>query len=173
MSQSKPKLRLPSEALDAKIDYVDLTSNSQTKQESNVLHAFRVDNIGLLLQSGMTSELLQNLSICSLPNTNRVLYGMGNLRGNIIPVFDLRCLFGMPECENKYFLVIDEGENAVAILLDQMPLQMDIREEYKLNSLPPMPSILRPFVNDVYHSDGLWVDCDLMSFFESLRDYIN
>jgi twitching motility protein PilI len=173
MSPSKPQLLPPSKALEAKIDYVDVSAGTQKQQESNVLHAFKIDNIGLLLQSGMTSELLQNISICSLPNTNRVLYGMGNLRGNIIPVFDLRYLFGMPECENKYFLVIGEGENAVAILLDEIPLQIDIQEDFKLNSLPPMPSVLRPYVRDVYHSGGLWVDCDLMSFFECLQEYIN
>ena len=172
MAESKPPLQLPSQALATKIDYVDLSDTQQEQQHAQVLHAFRLDNLGLLMQREMTSELLVNLSICSLPNTNRVLYGMGNLRGNIIPVFDLQYLFRMPECKRKYFLVIGEGDNAVAVLLDEVPLQINIEEQYMLNALPLMPAVLRPFVRSAYHSDGLWVDCDLMSFFESLREHI-
>lgn len=174
---SEHQLQLPSQALVAKIDYVDVSESErdQTQQESQelqVLHAFKVDNIGLLLQSDMISELLTSLSICRLPNTNQALHGMGNLRGNIIPVFDLRHLFGMPEHKHKYVLAIGEGESAVAVLLDEVPLQVEIEEQYKLNALPPMPAVLRPHVRGAYHTDGLWVDFDLMSFFESLHEYI-
>lgn len=172
MSEIKPELRLPSKALAANIDYVDLSDSQQEQQKTQALHAFRIDNLGLLMQTDMTSELLANLSICNLPNTNRVLYGMGNLRGNIIPVFDLQYLFGMPEGKRKYFLVIGSGENAVAVLLDEVPLQVNIEEQYMLNALPLMPAVLRPFVRAAYHSDGLWVDCDLMAFFESLTEHI-
>lgn len=171
---SKPQLQLPSQALAAKINYVDdnVSDSDQKQQKTQILHAFKVDNLGILLQSDMISELLTNLSVCKLPNTNQTLYGMGNLRGNIIPVFDLRTLFEMPECTHKYFLVIGEGDNAVAVLLDEVPLQIEIEEQDKLNALPPMPSVLRPYVKEAFHSNGLWVDCDLMSFFESLSDYI-
>ncbi len=171
---SKPQLQLPSQALAAKIDYVDVSvaEGSQEHQNSQVLHGFKIDNLGVLLQSGMISELLTNLSVCSLPNTTQTLYGMGNLRGNIIPVFDLRHLFGMPERQHKYFLVIGEGDNAVAVLLDEVPVQIVIDEQDKLNALPPMPSVLRPHVVNAYYSNGLWVESDLMPFFESLSEYI-
>lgn len=171
---SKPQLILPSQALATKIDYVDVnvTDSDQTQQRLQVLHGFKIDSLGLLLSSNMISELLTSLSVCKLPNTNQTLYGMGNLRGNIIPVFDLRYLFGMPECEQKYFLVIGEGENAVGVLLDEVPLQIEIAEQDKLNALPPMPGVLRPHVKDAYYSNGLWVDCDLIPFFESLSQYI-
>lgn len=171
---SKPELKLPSQALAAKIDYVDVSVSDidQAQQKTEGLHGFKIDNLGLLMQSGMISELLTSLDVCSLPNTNAILYGMGNVRGNIIPVFDLRALFEMPESKNKYFLVIGEGGNSVAVLLDEVPLQVNIAEQDKLNALPPMPDVLKPHVKDVYYSDGLWVDCDLMLFFESLGEYI-
>ena len=171
---SKPQLQLPSQALATKIHYVDLsvTDDSQEQQSLDVLHGFKIDNLGLLLELGMTSELLTNLSVCSLPNTNQLLYGMANLRGNIIPVFNLRYLFGMPESQHKYFLVIGEGDNAVAVLLDEVPSQIQINEKERLNALPPMPSVLRPHVVNTYYSNGLWVECDLMPFFESLSEYI-
>lgn len=172
MSEPKFQLKLPSQALSTKIDYVYVTDDGDSQQESRVLHGFLVDNIGLLLRSEMTSELLTSLPICSLPNTNRVLHGMGNLRGNIIPVFDLQYFFGMPESKNKYVLAIGAGEDAVAVLLNDVPVQIEIEEQNRLNSLPPLPGVLRPHVRAVYHSKGLWVDCDLMSFFESLREYV-
>lgn len=172
MSEPKFELKLPSKALNNKIDYAEVVDDADKQQEVKVLHGFQIDNVGLLLRSEMTSELLTSLPICGLPNTNRVLHGMGNLRGNIIPVFDLQYLFGMPESKNKYVLAIGAGEDAVAVLLNSVPMQIDIDEQNRLNSLPPLPGVLRPHVRAVYHSNGLWVDCDLMSFFESLREYV-
>lgn len=173
---SKPELQLPSQALAPKINYIDVDAGSvaasEDYQDSQLLHGFKIDNLGILLESEMTSELLTNLSVCSLPNTNQALYGMANLRGNTIPVFDLRFLFGMPECEYKYFLVIGTGEDSVSILLDEVPVQIDVGEQEKLNAFPPIPSVLRPHVTNAYYADNLWVECDLMRFFESLSDHI-
>ena len=172
----KPELQLPSQALASKVNYIDVNEDSITAsadyQDSRLLHGFKIDNLGMLLESQMTSELLTNLSVCSLPNTNQALYGMANLRGNIIPVFNLRFLFNMSEREYKYFLVIGSGENSVAVLLDEVPIQIDVGEQEKLNAFPPIPSVLRPHVTDAYYSDGLWVGCDLMRFFESLSEHI-
>ena len=173
---SKPELELPSQALASKVNYIDVDADSiavnENIQGSQLLHGFKIDNLGVLLESQMMSELLTSLPVCSLPNTNQALYGMANLRGNIIPVFDLRFLFGMPESEYKYFLVIGSGEHSVAVLLDEVPIQVDVGEQEKLNALPPIPSVLRPHVTDAYYSDGLWVGCDLMRFFESLSEHI-
>lgn len=171
---SKPELQRPSQALAPKVTYVNIddSNNDQTQQDAQILHAFKVDNLGVLLDARTVSELLTNLSVCRLPNTNNVLHGMGNLRGNIIPVFDLRTLFGMPECDYKYFLVIGEGADAVAVLLDEVPLQIDINEQNKMNALPPMPAAIRAHVKSAFHSNGLWVECDLLSFFESLQHYL-
>ena len=173
---TKPKLQLPSQALAPKGIYIDANTDSiadsEDYQDLQLLHGFKVDNLGVLLESEMMSELLTNLPICSLPNTNQALYGMANLRGNIIPVFDLRFLFGMPECDYKYFLVIGTGENSISVLLDEVPIQVNVGEQEKLNAFPPIPDVLRPHVTDAYYSEGLWVGCDLMRFFESLSEHI-
>jgi len=176
---SKPDLQLPSQALTRKANFIDVDADSIAANEDykdlQLLHGFKIDNLGVLLEPEMMSELLTNLSVCSLPNTNQTLYGMANLRGNIIPVFDLRFLLGMPECEYKYFLVLGTGENSVSVLLDEVPTQVNLQELEKLSAFPPIPDVLRPHVTDSYYSEdseGLWVDCDLMQFFESLSRHI-
>jgi len=173
---SQKQLRLPSQAL--KISFQVNKGNESASIESDklntkILHAFQIEQIGLLLPETIISELLEDMSTCRLPNTSPVLYGMGNLRGRIIPIFDLHYLFDMPRGEKQYFLVIGSDENTVAVLLNALPLQVKLSDQDKLNSLPPIPENLRTFTRACYESDGLWLDCDLFAFFMKIKEQLN
>ena len=85
-------LILPSLALSKKFVGVDSNYKPNRLRHTNTeksYHAFTIGSIGLLIPAEMTSEFSDGLAYCYLPNTNTILYGMANLRGNIIPVFDL------------------------------------------------------------------------------------
>jgi len=169
-------LRLPSQALKVDFQFDDTSSSKfidSKDVDTKVLHAFQIEQIGLLLPETIISELLEDMSTCRLPNTSPVLYGMGNLRGRIIPIFDLHYLFDMPRGDKQYFLVIGSDENTVAVLLNALPLQVRLSESEKLNSLPPIPDILRAFTRACYESDGLWLECDLFAFFMKIREQLN
>jgi len=170
------KLQIPSQALKSTFGFNenDSTELLGTEQsDSKTLHAFQIQQIGLLLPEIIISELLDDMSTCRLPNTSPILYGMGNLRGKIIPVFDLYYLFDMPRGDGRYFLVIGSDDDTVAVLLNSIPLQVELSERKKLNSLPPIPDSLRPFTKSCYESDGLWFDCDLFGFFMKLKEQLN
>jgi len=170
------KLKLPSQALKSIFQFSENNSSTLVKSEqldAKTLHAFRVEQIGLLLPEAIISELLEDMSTCRLPNTSPVLYGMGNLRGKVIPIFDLHYLFDMPRGDGRYFLVIGSDENTVAVLLNTLPLQVRLSEREKLNSLPPIPDSLRPFTKACYENDGLWLECDLFDFFLKLKEQLN
>ncbi len=89
-------------------------------------HGFWIGNIGLLLPHKMISEVSEGLAICRLPNTPHWMSGMSNLRGEMVPVFDLSLLLNIQtEKETKrkqLFLKIDD--EWVGIYSDRLPARI-------------------------------------------------
>ena len=59
-------------------------------------YGYQVDTLNFLIRQGCVSEVLQMTDIWTLPGAPRWLLGLVNLRSNLVPVFDLRMLFGLP-----------------------------------------------------------------------------
>lgn len=168
------QLMAPSQAL--KRSFVGADSFNKTtrpdagKTESGNYHAFRVGDIGLLIPQDTISEVAEKLSFCPLPNTRAVLFGMANLRGNIIPLFNLHELFGFttPASTARKFLIIGRGEDALAIMISELPQHIRVTADHRLSNLPPMPEPLQAYLKNCYQKDGVWLDINYADFFESL-----
>lgn len=178
------ELMLPSAALNKPFvgaDAFDKKVDDDTAKDSETgsYHAFRIGDIGLLIPQDTISEVAEALSYCQLPNTSAVLYGMANLRGNIIPIFDLHELFDFDtnaksvrgKVERKV-LIIGRGEDAVAVMISELPTRISISPEQRLSSLPPMPEALRPYIKRCYQEDGVWFDWDMDGFFDAIDTYV-
>ena len=173
------ELMLPSLAL--KKSFVDADAfNKKTEPdlpkdiEAGSYHAFRIGDIGLLIPQDSICEVAEELAYCQLPNTSAVLYGMANLRGSIIPLFDLHELFGFA-INNKTarkVLIIGRGENAVAVMISELPIRILITSDHRLSNLPPIPDKLQPYIKSCYQEDGVWFSWDLDSFFNDINTFI-
>jgi purine-binding chemotaxis protein CheW len=67
-------------------------------------------------------ELVRAVAIAPLPNGPRIVAGVINLRGRIIPVFDLRVRFGMtspPVEPSDHFIVARARRRVVALRTDR------------------------------------------------------
>lgn len=161
------QLMMPSQALNRSFDLPDEpikpTEEVQAEDVVRSLHAFTVGNLGFLLPPETVSELFYDLAYCSLPNTPPTLVGMANVRGDIIPLFDLHELFDIPADSNVHwrFLVFGDGEEAVGIRIGSLPTRVMLSGQNRLKSLPPLPEALRPHVRACYQLNGIWVDWDI------------
>ena len=132
---------------------------------------FRIGNIGLLIGEHATSELSDMLAICPIPNTATWLVGIINLRGNLVPVFDLNGLLKIAQGSErtKMLLIFGEGETAGAVIIYDYPRHVTLTEEDKLETLPPLPDVLSPFATVGYEKEGqLWFNFDHMGFFQAI-----
>ncbi len=173
MENQESRLVAPSEALQK--EFVLASAPTITPDKSvlqGTFHGFVIGEIGLLLPKEKISEVLESINSCRLPNTSAVLYGMANLRGKIVPLFDLHRLLGIEPAQQRMFLVIGDGGNAVGVLLDQLPRRVVIAAPDKLPIIPPLPPALRPFARGAYDAQGVWLDWDLAGFFESLQEQV-
>ena len=139
--------------------------------KTSVRYGFRLANLGLFIAPQTHSEVMEPLPIFALPNTPSWFLGLCNLRGNIVPVYDLEGAFNMhvDNPEKRYLMVLGKAEQSVGQLIRGLPQPQVLDNDQLLANPPPLPERLREFASNAYMIDQqLWVEFDHKGFFETL-----
>ncbi len=112
------------------------TGNQQKRENAGKYLTFRLSNEEYGLEILKAKEIIGLLSITQIPRTPPYIRGVINLRGNVIPVMDLRVKFGMEAIDDTSETCIivveaDQGERTVrmGILVDSVSEVLDIAAE--------------------------------------------
>jgi len=130
----------------------------------------RIGNLALLVPHDSGGELLEDIRICTLPHTRRWCRGLINLRGRLIPAFDLHEYFGITRqrAPKQWWLVLGNGDDALAFPIDALPLTLTASVTSQVQPAA-LPESLRAFVATAYRIDGaLWLQFDHREFFRAL-----
>jgi len=144
------------------------------EKEQTIRHlGFSIGNLGLLLAKQAISELSEVLQICPIPFTATWVLGLINLRGNLVPVFDLHKLLQLPteekEVEKPMLLILDKGPASCAIKIDGLPIHLTFIDRDELTTLPTLPTAIKPYISRGYEKEGkLWFNFEHQGFFKSL-----
>lgn len=170
--------KLPSEVLEVQFELPDDDGKAAEENSDNFRgHGFRLGDLGLLLLTENTvCEVSDQLQMCSLPNTAPWLYGIANQRGNMVPVFDMAQLLGFDSertGKNPNVLIYDQKESAVGMVIEELPVRMELGSEERMGNIPPLPERLQPFVRACYRYDNtIWVTWDVHGFFSALSEQV-
>ena len=176
------ELVLPSEALTGSFSLPPIENDPyddqyQIKQSRSVatfvVYGLVLGNFGLLLPTNIVSMVVEDkVPFCELPNTPIWLQGMANIDGNIVPVFNLRSMLGINETESmeSKIVVIGQGEEALAIAVENLPIRVRLNSADRLIGKPPLPKALQPFARDCYKTERIWIDWDVQKFFSSFDE---
>ncbi len=136
-------------------------------------YGFWIGDLGLLIDQDTTSEVLERWVVYPLPNVPPWFLGLINLRGNLVPVFDVKQFLQLEEGtqEKRWLLVLDRGAGTVGLFIDGLPEPANTRQA--LPRLPPLPATLRAYVAKAYtQSDTVWMEFDHRNFFKTLGERI-
>lgn len=163
----------PSEALNRPLNrQVDDRVHGLTHVEVHRRLGFHIGNIGLLIAERATSELREWVTLCPVPNTANWLMGIINLRGNLIPVFDLNMLLGLErsaEKKKRMLLILGQGDEAGGIIIDDLPIHIALTHLDRLETIPPLPTAIKPYATVAYEKNGeVWFNFEHKGLFESL-----
>lgn len=139
-------------------------------------YGFKIDGIGFLISSETLCEVMKNFNVYPIPNTKQWMRGLVNLRGNLIPVFDLSMLLGLSEdpMSHDNLLIIDKGPETVGILIDSMPQPCDMRGWTVLSHIPKLPAGLSEVITNAYSIDEMiWLDFNHKEFFKNVMDSVS
>lgn len=145
-----------------------------------VRYGFRVAGQNILIDKAVICEILPNPYIYPLPNLPGWVQGMLNVRGNLIPVINLGQLLLQGEEEyvtaKKPLLVIDRGENAMAIFLDHLPVSLDFDESNAEESPVDEKAshLIREHTRVAYQIEGYtWHEIDHEALFKMITRGFN
>jgi purine-binding chemotaxis protein CheW len=105
-------------------------------------------------------ELLRAVAIVALPGAPRIVEGIINLRGRIVPVLDLRARFRLPRKElepSDHLIVVAVDQRLVAVRADHALSLVEIEISGDLEAAPYVAGVARM-------PDGLVLIHDLRTF---------
>ena len=145
-----------------------LTISGPVREVSRARYGFRIGELGLLINPDTGSEVLAVPQITPLPGAPLGFLGLINLRGNLVPLYELHVLLGMGiprHRSERMVLIFGQGEKAVGILIDSYPKALPTLRA--LPDFPPLPYALQPHVSAGYLADdAVWLEFDHSSFFD-------
>lgn len=136
-------------------------------------YGFSIGSLNFIYDSRIACELVKGASIYSVPNTPVWMLGLINLRGSLVPVFNLENYFDFKEEEadsHKLLLVLGKGEKAAAFQLKKYPELLN--NLTKLDSLPKLIPKMSGYVLAAYSSENIWLELDKDRFFSALGEKV-
>lgn len=98
-------------------------------------------------------EIISVIEITTIPGMPHFIKGVINLRGNVIPVIDLRLKFGMPEKEydkETCTIVVNMHDHFMGIIVDTVSEVLNIVED----QIDPPPSLGATINTDFIYGMG-------------------
>ncbi|MEX0982578.1 MAG: chemotaxis protein CheW [Bacteroidales bacterium] len=82
---------------------------------------FTLDELSFALTLNVVVKVIHAIEISYLPEAPEIIAGIINVKGQIIPVADIRKRFGLAPCEielDDRLIITDTGKRQIAILVD-------------------------------------------------------
>lgn len=114
---------------------------------------FSMGGRGFVVEANLLLEVLDAPGVFPLPNGPRSCRGLINLRGSLVPVFDIRRAMGGEGGSYRWVMVMDKGEQAAAFVIDRLPIQIKLTESNRLDGLPDVDELAAEAVSAAYRVD--------------------
>lgn len=134
-------------------------------------HAFSVGGLNLLVGEDAVCEVMDVPPIARIPHTAPWFLGLANLRGEVVPVFDLAQVLGRGTGRKSVdrLLVIERGETAAGVLIEELPALQRFAPADRAESAASLPPLLESCVTDCFARDGKeWIEFAHERLFETI-----
>lgn len=132
--------------------------------------ALRVGNLGLLVANDCGGEIIEEPRVFPLPRAAAWCRGLINLRGSLIPAFDLHESLGLGalKASRQWWLALGGNDDALAFQIDALPVSV-VASEASAVQPAVIPESLRPHTGAGFRIDGeLWLEFRHLDFFRAL-----
>jgi len=95
-------------------------TNLQSEQITKVV-LFSLDSPRYALHLSQVDRVVPSMEITPLPGAPKIIYGVVNFHGEIIPVVNIRQLFGLPHrevCVDDQFVIVSTEKRRLVLVVD-------------------------------------------------------
>ncbi len=117
------------EVLFATEDMYDMEEAAAEEVQTEKYLLFLSDGLLFGVTAADVMEIITNHTITSLPLMPEYIRGIINLRGQIIPIVDIRILLGQPIKEDTCIIILNSGGTQLGILVDAVEKMVDIETQ--------------------------------------------
>ena len=115
-----------------------------TQSESVQYLTFTLDGEAFATEITKVREVLEYTEVTRVPRTPEFMQGVINLRGNVVPVIDLRLQFGMAVCENTVdtcIIIIEVNIDGHVTVLGALADSVQEVIELRADQMEPAPAL--------------------------------
>ena len=140
--------------------------NVEIKEDTKKFLTFLSDGLTFAVDAGYVSEIITNYTITVLPHVPSFIKGIINLRGQIIPIIDIRERMHKPMLENtesSCIIVLDINSVSIGIFVDTVSHVVDVYES-DISPMPPNSSqeLVKGMMSLSKEMVILFLDCELL-----------
>ena len=140
--------------------------NVEIKEDTKKFLTFLSDGLTFAVDAGYVSEIITNYTITVLPHVPSFIKGIINLRGQIIPIIDIRERMHKPMLENtesSCIIVLDINSVSISIFVDTVSHVVDVYES-NISPMPPNSSqeLVKGMMSLSKEMVILFLDCELL-----------
>lgn len=151
------------EGLFATEDQMDSYTGQISEIPTEKYLIFSSDGLMYGIKTEQVRDIITDYSITYLPQVPSYVKGVINLRGQIVPIIDIRLRLGKPEQETFCGITVEVDGSMVGILVDMVEQMVDV----PLDAILPVPTSKgQAMVSGMWTMpDGntmLELDCDLL-----------
>lgn len=159
------------------VDVVTETGVDSDRDRSQSFVVFRLGKEGYALEVMRVQEVLDMQALTEVPGGPRFLLGVINLRGHVVPVYDLRMPFGLPKeaqpAQVPSVLIVETSQGndnqVTGLVVDRVSDVLEFSPE----EIQPPPQLglgkATPFVRGlIRHQEGFLLVLDVDRVFSTL-----
>ena len=132
---------------------------------------FLLDDQKFALHLSSVKRIIQVVEIRNLPKAPEIVSGVINMQGRIVPVFDIRKRFRMPDREvdlNDQLMIAQTSKRTVALLVDSVSGVVEVPEEEIVTGGEILPDL--EYVEGVMKKEGGMIFIHDLERFLSLHE---
>lgn len=141
-------------------------------------YGFSVAGFNFIVEQGLYCELLTDLSISALPNAPDHFIGLANVRGNLIPIYQLEPLIEgtKKNASVKTALMFDQPTRGAALVINDKPKPLEMTSLLPVenkSAVEALPPFLREAIIKTYNiDDQVWHSLKHTTLFQYLAQFI-
>jgi len=160
-------------------ELAELNENLQPENLQHDSQQYKSRKYGFLLggeilffENTLKREFFEKIEIKKIPLMEKFILGLCNVRGNLVPVYDLAGKYNLESSDKKQeskVLVISYGEDMVGFAMNQMLIPIDFYEEDILETDTSIHTNFSEFIEKSFLiNNQTWHQIDHSNLFESL-----
>lgn len=128
-----------------------VAQNADSKPES--FFGFAIGHVQFMVAATCFCEVFVDTAIAAVPNAPSSLVGLSNVRGVLMPIYQLHSLLNSPLTKKPIIFTIGKGDSSVGLLIDRLPTSLSLAA-YQREAVTKQESpLLRQLVKASYFAN--------------------